>query len=165
MLNKLFIFAVGITAGSAVTYIALKEKYEILAQEEIASVKETFRENLSKIKEQEKMNTDYETIIHNYISNNDEKEEKDSTDKPYVISPDEFGEFEEYEIITLTYYSDDILTDDCDEPVENIDEVVGLEALTHFGEYEDDAVYVRNDRLKCDYEILRDDRQHFEEKR
>ena len=27
---------------------------------------------------------------------------------------------------------------------------------THFGEYEDDTVYVVNDRLKCYYEICRD---------
>lgn len=26
----------------------------------------------------------------------------------------------------------------------------------HFGEYEEDAVFVRNDAKKCDYEILKD---------
>ena len=39
-----------------------------------------------------------------------------------------------------------------------MDNVVGLESLAHFGEYEDDSVFVRNDRLKCDYEILLDQR-------
>ena len=40
------------------------------------------------------------------------------------------------------------------------DDVVGMESLTHFGEYEDDSVFVRNDRLKCDYEILMDERTY-----
>ena len=47
-----------------------------------------------------------------------------------------------------------------DEKVEDVDNVVGLESLAHFGEYEDDSVFVRNDRLKCDYEILLDQRTY-----
>ena len=80
--------------------------------------------------------------------------------KPYVISPDEFGEFEDYERISLSYYADQILADEDDEKVEDVDNVVGLESLAHFGEYEDDSVFVRNDRLKCDYEILLDQRTY-----
>ena len=30
--------------------------------------------------------------------------------------------------------------------------------MSHFGEYEDDSVFVRNDDRKCDYEILMDQR-------
>ena len=80
--------------------------------------------------------------------------------KPYVISPDEFGEFEDYERISLSYYADQILADEDDEKVEDVDNVVGLESLIHFGEFEDDSVFVRNDRLKCDYEILLDQRTY-----
>ena len=49
-------------------------------------------------------------------------------------------------------------TDIVDDP----EKIVGFESLGHFGEYDDDAVYVRNDRLKCDYEILRDPRRYEE---
>lgn len=80
--------------------------------------------------------------------------------KPYVISPEEFGEFEEYEKISLTYYADQVLTDENNEEVDDVEEIVGEESLTHFGEYEDDSVFVRNDRLKCDYEILLDQRNY-----
>ena len=41
-----------------------------------------------------------------------------------------------------------------------MDEIVGEESLNHFGEYEDDSVFVRSDRLKCDYEILLDQRNY-----
>jgi len=91
------------------------------------------------------------------------KEEVDENminDKPYVISPDEFGEFDDYEKISLTYYADQVLADEDDELVEDIEETVGFESLNAFGEYEDDSVFVRNDRLKCDYEILLDQRKY-----
>ena len=42
------------------------------------------------------------------------------------------------------------------------EESVGKESLTHFGEYEDDSVFVRNDNLKADYEILADKRTYAE---
>ena len=77
-----------------------------------------------------------------------------------MISPEEFGEFEEYEKISLTYYADQVLTDENDEEVDNVEECVGVESLNHFGDYEDDSVFVRNDRLKCDYEILLDQRNY-----
>lgn len=82
--------------------------------------------------------------------------------KPYVISPDEFGEMEDedYDKVSVTYYADGVLADEYDEVVENVDEIVGEESLTHFGEYEDDSVFVRNDKLKCDYEILLDQRNY-----
>lgn len=84
---------------------------------------------------------------------------------PYVISPEEFGIYdEEYERISLTYFSDGILADDANNELskEEIEDLVGLDSITHFGEHEDDAVHVRNDRLKTDYEILRDLRTYEE---
>ena len=60
----------------------------------------------------------------------------------------------------MLYYADQILAGEDDEKVEDVDNVVGLESLTHFGEFEDDSVFVRNDRLKCDYEILLDQRTY-----
>lgn len=86
----------------------------------------------------------------------------DSTEKPYVIPPDQFDEFDDYTVISLMYYADGQLADDDDELVEDVDDVVGVESLGHFGEYDDDVVYVRNDRLKVDYEILRSERTYSE---
>lgn len=94
------------------------------------------------------------------------KQEEKSTDipedRPYVIPPEDFGEFDEYETIELTYYADGILCEDNTDIVDDPEKIVGFESLGHFGEYDDDAVYVRNDRLKCDYEILRDPRRYEE---
>ena len=73
---------------------------------------------------------------------------------PYIISPDDFATDDEYTIVNLNYYIDGILTDEDDNIVENVDDVVGLENLNHMGEYEHDALHIRNENYKCEYEIL-----------
>ena len=181
-------FALGATAGSIVAWKLLKTKYEQIAQEEIDSVKEVFarREKERKtVDEHEEIFTndmvkedvgnteqeidDYNDLVANNSYTNysdiskkvEKKEEKRETvNKPYVISPNDFGMLDDYEIISLTYYADHVLTDEDDDIVENVEDVVGFESLTHFGEYEDDSVFVRNDTLKCDYEILYDTRKY-----
>lgn len=89
----------------------------------------------------------------------EEEKEPMKDENPYVISPDQFGELDDYETCSLTYYADGVLTDDTNTVIDNVDEVVGTDSLTHFGEYEDDSVFVRNDRHECDYEILLDNRR------
>lgn len=78
-----------------------------------------------------------------------------TNDKPYVVSPDEFGEADGYDIITLNYYADGVVADDWNDPIEDIGATIGEDFASHYGEYEEDVVYVRNDRLKVEYEILR----------
>ena len=179
-LNNIFIFAVGAAIGSAVTWKLLKTKYEQIAQEEIDSVKEVFSRNAEEDTEEDtdeepdeprRSVTEKPSLAEcaarvkdlGYVNYSNYKEEKKEVtesmadvDRPYVISPDEFGEFDDYEQISLTLYADGVLTDDYDEPLEDVEGTVGEDSLTHFGEYEDDSVFVRNDRLKADYEILKD---------
>ena len=171
-------FVLGAAVGSVVTWQYTRKKYEQIAQEEIDSVKEIFsrRESATDVeiispepqtakigKPEEKPDiTEYAARLErdgytNYsnVGDKKKKEEQETMEiKPYVISPEEFGEFEDYERISLSYYADQVLADEDDEKVDDVDNVVGLESLTHFGEFEDDSVFVRNDRLKCDYEIL-----------
>lgn len=171
--NNVIIFAAGATIGSAVTWKLLKDKYAKIAQEEIDSVKEVFtvRKNSSntidelveskEVKDEtlrsfnDKIN--YSNLVKEigYISK-DEEGGSDVNDKPYVIEPEEYGEMDGYETVSLTYYADGVLADDRDNVVEDVEGMVGVESLDHFGEYEDDSVFVRNDRLETDYEILLD---------
>ena len=174
-----FIFTIGVAIGAGVTYGLLKGKYEQIANEEIADMKEYYankydqlpdKENFSEedipveaenIKIEEKPNIrDYASIINKESYNRADVLEKDGEQKPYVITPDEFGEIEEYDKISLTYYADGFLTDDMDEIVADIEGTVGWDAIDHIGEYEDDAVHIRNDERECDYEILADMRNY-----
>ena len=170
-LNKLFIFTAGAAIGSVVTWKLVKTKYERIAQEEIDSVKEVFSRNhrieIEPVDEAcdgeeiEETIKNYQSIASNY-SNESNEEDDDYDDEPYVISPDEFGEEEDYDQISLTYYSDNKLADDKDVLVEDIYGTVGYDALESFGKYEEDAVHVRNDKLKSYFEILRDLRKYSE---
>lgn len=94
--------------------------------------------------------------------NKEEEEEEDMDSKPYVISPDEFGDCE-YITVSLSYYLDGIVTNEQGKIVTNTDELIGEDFADHFGEYEDDSVFVRNDRLGMDFEILKDYRDYYED--
>lgn len=103
---------------------------------------------------------EYAEIVKQY--NNEEGGAKAVAKNPYVISPYDFGELDGYKQISLTYYADDILEDDDGEIVRDADELIGVGSLNTFGEYEDDSVFVRNERLQVDFEILRDYRTYEE---
>ena len=60
----------------------------------------------------------------------------------------------EYEAKTLIYYADKVLADEEDQIIPNPSTLIGSNALNSFGQYEDDCVYVRDDNLKVDYEVL-----------
>lgn len=87
----------------------------------------------------------------------------DGARDPYVIAPYDFGELDGYDQIELTYYEgDDTLEDEEYNVITNRNELIGAESLFTFGEYEEDAVFVRNERLKADFQILKDYRSYAE---
>ena len=160
---------VSFTAGGAVGFAAanklLKDKYEQLVQDEIDSVKAAFRKEHPLPEKKPPKPTEKERRAYSqYAANLGYTEEKKPApiQAPHVISPDEFGDQDGYDEISLTYYSDGTVTDDNDRAMDEdeIEETIGKDSLTHFGEYEDDSVFVRNDRLKVDYEILMDQRSY-----
>lgn len=183
-MNKLIsvgFFIAGAAVGSIATWQFLKTKYEEIAQEEIDSVKQTYakreeKRQFVKYKKSSETTGDMtyekdEVIrkeavkeVNRIIEDNNYTSEINEVtrDQHYIIRPDEFGEYDDYDTISLTYYADHILTDEDDEIVEDIEDKIGFDALSHFGEYEEDSVFVRNDRIKCDYEILLDQRKYSE---
>lgn len=180
-------FSIGVVTGSIVTWKLLDKRYKRLLLDELQHEKEVYLQQKRAldgyVEEDEDEEDDSEPIpavteadirdYHNkvgtlgytnysscYGGGNNAASEK-ATNRPYVISPDEFDELDDYEAISLTYYEGDgVLTDDMDCPVENVDDVVGYDSLRHFGEYEEDSVFVRNDEMKADYEILLDVRKY-----
>ena len=93
------------------------------------------------------------------------KEEQVDENEIYIIDPEEYGgENGEYDTATLTYFKDGVLADEVDEIVPyNI--IGGEENLQPFKDYPDcNAVYVRDDNIMVDYEILRDPYQYDEYK-
>ena len=175
----IFSFLIGAAVGSITTWKLLKTKYERIAQEEINSVKDVYSKNYGNDEEDIEDIPDEQNPINEiddkpdlsiytaklkeqgYLKDEDEEEGgTDEMEKPYVISPEEYGERDGYDLYSYTYYADKVLADEYNEPIEDVDGIIGLESLKHFGEYGDDSVYIRNDELKADYEILLDDEKH-----
>ena len=172
-MNKGVVCFLSLAAGGAIGFATanklLKDKYEQLVQDEIDSVKAAFRKehplpekekNGRPVKPTKKERRQYSQYTAKLGYTTEDKPAP--VLEPRVISPDEFGDQDGYDEISLTYYSDGTVTDGDDRAMseDEIEETIGKDSLTHFGEYEDDSVFVRNDRLKADYEILMDQRAY-----
>ena len=115
-----------------------------------------------------------------YAPNNDDAEPVKNTEckqpvkfgddnNTILIKPDDFGEIHEetgeaYDMMTLVYYEDGVVTYWEDgRTVDDVEGLLGTEFKDHFGDYgEDDAVYVRNIRNETDYEVIRDGDKYYD---
>lgn len=86
----------------------------------------------------------------------------DNVTKPYVIRPEEFDTLDNYDAVCYTYYADGVLVDEDEDPLEipEIATAIGLDFASHFGDYDEDSVHIRNDLRRIDYEIVRDLRKY-----
>lgn len=86
---------------------------------------------------------------------------------PYVITHDEFfGNEKDYVQQTLTYYDGDgVLADEKDKPIDDTDGVVGDYNLNRFGygSKDNNIVYVRNERMELEFEVVRSKNTYTQE--
>lgn len=187
-LSSVIIFCGGVFIGGFLTWDFFKTKYEKIADEEIASVKETFEhreprpDKNYKVEEALKGDDEYinvspgvaERIIkiidsngyRNYSNTAIETDKKGGTadmelKQPYVITPEQYEDNVDYTKVSLTWYSDEVLEDDWGNVLDP-DDVIGNDALKTFGQYEKDSVFVRDDDEQIDYEVLLDTRSYKE---
>lgn len=173
---------IGAAAGYFVADKVLQKKYQKLEDEAVQSVREAFgkprpkpetKEEAKQVEAAEKAIAkpsidSYAKYAKAYISTdsveenlnniNQAKEIGALKDEPYVIEPQEFGMMD-YEMVNLTLYADGVLVDEDNRPLsqEDMEDMVGKDAVNHIGDYEEDAVHIRNDLKEMDYEILRDE--------
>lgn len=187
ILSKVLVFAAGAAVGSLVTWRVVKTAYERILADEIESIKDAFArldeedgdeyvtdEYEEEVREDDCATkrmpmTEYSSIVTKYKHPSDGKsdEEGDGDDPiasaingPYVILPQDFGDGNyDHDLYCITYYADHVLADDWFVTMD-IEETIGLEALDHFGDHAEDVVHVRNERLKADYEVVRDVRRY-----
>lgn len=176
-LSSVIIFCGGVFIGGFLMWDFFKAKYEKIADEEIASVKETFEHRESrpdkdyKVEEELKGNDAYVNIIdsnsyRNYSNTAIETDKKGGTadmelKQPYVITPEQYEDNVDYTKVSLTWYNDEVLEDDWGNVLDP-DDVIGSDALKTFGQYEKDSVFVRDDDEQIDYEVLLDTRSYKE---
>lgn len=173
MSNKLInviCFAAGAGIGWLVACKMMRSAFAELAEEEIESVKEVYMRRLEELEAdgtEEEMaavitSNPNKPSIKEYaatvdgLNNPEEKEDDIDMSKPEVIAPEEFGNIPGYYEMQLEYYDNGFVVDEdgIELTEQQIDDMIGHESLTTFGEYEDDSVFVRNDELETYFEIL-----------
>ena len=150
-----FIFGAG--CGAGLTYLILRDK----VQQELDSLNAayTFESKVEK-KDEPNVEAQDKTII-DYAKKLTEERYEYEKDKviedavPHIIKMAEFGEMDGYGLRTYTYYSDGVVTDDSDIPLDDASKIIGTDYEARFKKADADVVYVRNDILQNDYEIVR----------
>lgn len=183
-MKSFLIFVGGIIVGAGASYVILKNKSEDEINEAYRDAREYCRNRDGATKEgdeqiddldnnldesEEELVDEMEDIIYNsrYSNIEDGSNKKTSSLTPFIITPDEFGMDDNMEADTLYYYKattdganlDDIIVDENNEEIRDVEDLLGMsisDIISHYGEYEEDSVYIRNPKLKVDYEILRE---------
>ena len=176
-IKGLLIFAAGAVAGTVAGIGISKRHFEAIAAQEINEVRDYYRKANKELEEQkeeqkeEQENSKKEEVVEetieeynniikhgNYMTTEEIDEEDDySDDEPYIIDPSEFGNNGNYATQTCTYFADGVLVDDVDEVIEDPEKLVGNLHVDIFRDFDATSVYVRNDWMKMDFEILKDD--------
>ena len=163
-MKNFLLYAAGVVTGIAIGGYVFKKRYEEIMEEDRQSRKEVYgrcAEEPEEASSTEQETKDYKEVIAEAgYSGTVETEEEPEHE---IIKPIDFDTLDDYNAITLTLYANGILCDDANDPMteDEIEAAIGgNEALTHFGEYEKDAVYVRNNARKVDYEILREEEEY-----
>ena len=180
-IKGILIFAAGAVAGTVAGIGISKRHFEAIAAQEINEVRDYYRKANKELEEQkeqkeeqkeEQENTKKEEVVEetieeynniikygNYVTTEEIDDEEDDygDDEPYIIDPSEFGNNGNYATQTCTYFADGVLVDDVDEVIEDPEKLVGNLHVDIFRDFDATSVYVRNDWMKMDFEILKDD--------
>lgn len=181
----------GAGIGAGVTYILFKKRFDADLDEAVKEVKAFYagrnRINKDTTDDPEKSSNDSEgTSDSNPVEQDsifdfemdshaidyysayvfpEEPKELKTNDDIYVIDENTYyGAIADGADPTeYMYYADHILADENSDVIDNIESLVGREALTYFGNEGVDSVYVHNKRLNMYIEILRSERQYKED--
>jgi hypothetical protein len=99
----------------------------------------------------------------------DKERSRRTSNRPYVVHIDEVRENEDYDSVTYTYYEeDDVLCNEMDEVIGKgleRDTLIGEANLNRFGHGSGDPsiVYIRNDKLEMQIEVIRSPNSYAEE--
>lgn len=171
MINSVLTFVIGAGVGAVTSVFIVKKHYEEISKREIESVKEVYAKK-KEMDEASKLDEDLKAVDEVIKKNDYATESEDRVEKPaagtdledtdenkniHIIPRHEFGATDNI-TITLWYWTDGTVTNDNKKIIGNVEDCIGDDFMAHFGDDENDpdAVYVRNDVQKIDYEILKE---------
>jgi len=177
-LKQILYFSIGAALGAVTAWYLTKRHYETFIDDEIEEVKERYRDEHQEENDRKTYQAKVRTLGYvepvtvrngsdngeDYILKDDVEEELRVTnpfpgeraDIPYTIGPDAYAEeyVGTFDKETITYWAgNDMLVTDADEILE-INDTIGRENLEKIGEFEENTVFVRNERLGMDFEVV-----------
>lgn len=170
LLSKIGIFVAGAVVGSLATYVYFTHKSEEIEEDGFEEIvigrekkeeKDEPSEEVETVEKAEEIVKKEGYVAYNENTNVKSKEEKKMEERIYVISPECYDTVD-YKTESLTYYADGVLVSEYGEVIDDPSEYVVADFADHFGEYEDDSVFVRNEYLETDFEILKDEDRYDE---
>ena len=99
------------------------------------------------------------TIPEEVVIKSNKPRQKPKTNRFIILSPQDYSD-SAFESVTLYYYADKVLADIDNNVIHDVNGTVGPEALSTFGRYLEDTVYVRDVDKSIDYEIIWDNRTY-----
>lgn len=170
VVKAVVVFATGFAIGAYYQDRKVKDKYmkesQKFADDQIDDMRKMYEERTKNFDAEVESKSREKGIEFAMQQLNLQKEDGssiyDSSTRTYeLISPDDFGNFDEFDTSFLTYFADDVLAYDINGTiVEDPGRLIGPDALDSFGMYEPDIVHVRNHLYRRDYEITRSDAQY-----
>lgn len=92
--------------------------------------------------------------------------EKRGSEDAYIITLEEYMEDEQsFDKLSLVYFEeDDVLVDERNQPIPDVDKLIGEGSLNKFGHGSDsmNSLYIRNERISSDFEIVKEERSYAE---
>ena len=186
MYNKALIFIGGAVTGSLISWYFTKKKYETLAENEIAKMREGYRRKNKELADRARIKPDISEVTKDRITIHQEDvdladkeenliakyaEESEPTGEENIspnddviefIDDGEFASMNGYEKVNLVLYEDDVLANEISDDIVLVEDTVGQQAIDDFKHYNPEAFYVRNNQLMTEYEITRDHRTYEE---
>ena len=186
MYKKALIFIGGAVTGSLVSWYFTKKKYETLAENEIAKMREGYRKKNKELADRARIKPDIsevtkdritirqddvdlaekeENLIAKYAEESEPTGEENispNNDIIEFIDDGEFASMNGYEKVNLVLYEDDVLANEMSDDIVLVEDTVGQQAIDDFKHYNPEAFYVRNNQLMTEYEITRDHRTYEE---
>lgn len=171
MTDRIIYVTFGTIIGSVVTYILMKKHCEEYIHEELrlAREHETAKDSVKKEpakKQTEESKKDSDTVVLN--NETSQKIAKGSEPKDYtvyskgkeermtsLITSERFATEEpDFEKISLSFYETEGILADMYGDIVDIDSSIGMKAVSYFELLHQDVIYIRNEKLKIDYEIV-----------
>ena len=165
-ISKYLYFVVGAAAGSVVTFFAAKSHYQKKAEAAINEVREYYKKEEDKAPIVEETEEKEQIIYTEGYSTPDQVKSyqpEGLVPNIHEISEEEYGNEEGYEAIpTYIYHSDGIIVDEGGDPIDQTTIAQTIGADIHTREFDGGALYLRNEAIKCDFEIIYDDAEYVE---